>query len=62
MRPHTYCGGYKMLEQKLLEQKIKARFASIQEGNNDSFKPSSLPSQHEKWKSVSLKPLGTWTF
>jgi len=61
--PHLLSrGGYKMLEQKLVEQNIRAHSASIKEGNNvDSLNPQSPPSRHEKWKSVCLKPLGTWT-
>jgi len=48
--PHLMSrGGYKMLELKLVEQKIKAHFTSIKEWNNvDSLKLPSLPSLHEK--------------
>jgi len=43
--PHLLSrGGYKKLEQKLVKQKIKEHFVSIEEGNNvDSLNP---PSHH----------------
>ena len=64
MRPHTYChrGGYKMLEQKMLEKNIKAHYTSIEEGNNvDSLQSPSPPPRREMWKGARIKPLGTWS-
>ena len=57
-----FCGGYKMLEQKMLEENIKAHSTSIEEGNNvDSLRPPFPLVRHEIWKGARIKPSGTWS-
>jgi len=46
----------------MLEEKIKTRYTSIEEGNNEnSLRPPSPPTRHEKLKGACLKPSRTWT-
>ncbi|XP_068503686.1 uncharacterized protein [Phaseolus vulgaris] len=61
--PHLLSrGGYKLLEQKMLEEKIKARYTSIEEMNSvDSLRPPSPPLRHEMWKGARINTLGTWS-
>ncbi|XP_068497787.1 uncharacterized protein [Phaseolus vulgaris] len=61
--PHLLSrGGYKLLEQRMLEEKIKARSTSIEEMNSvDSLRPPSPPLRHEMWKGARINTLGTWS-
>jgi len=51
-----------LLEQKMLEEKIKAHSTSIEEMNSvDSLRPPSPPPRHEMWKGACINPSGTWS-
>jgi len=51
-----------MLEEKMVEENIKAHSTSIEEGNNvDSLRTPSPPPRHEMWKGARIKPSGTWS-
>ena len=51
-----------LLEQKMLEEKIKAHSTSIEEMNSvDSLRPPSPPPRHEMWKGARINPSGTWS-
>jgi len=61
--PHLLSrGGYKLLEQEMLEEKIKAQSTSIEKMNSeDSLSPPSPPPRHKMWKGARIKPSGTWS-
>lgn len=51
-------GGYELIEEKMIQEKIKQR----QESAGDSLPtPPSPPKRHEKWIRGRKKPLGEYT-
>jgi len=59
--PHRLSrGGYLLLEQRIMEEKLKQQMDST--GSNEGpLNPPSPPNRHEKWKLARTKPGGQMT-
>ena len=54
-------GGYELLEERIMEQKLKEHQEASQANPSRAIPPPSPPTRHEKWKRARQKTSGEYT-